>query len=136
MYMLPCREANAALAPQGLAIILALATIQAWFQGTWSWDSYFTGMMIMGLLGDVPLTLVAYRHRSRGRSGMRASDLIAYILWRPLFLALTLNVIALVSWLREFRNQRDWIVTARSNIEHKTEVRVIEPVASGARDPY
>lgn len=136
MYMLPCREANAALAPQGLAIILALATIQAWVQGTWPWDSYFMGMLIMALLGDIPLTLVAYRHRLRGNSGTRASDLIAYILWRPLFLALMLDLIALVSWLREFRQQRDWIVTARRSAAPEPEVRVIEPVTSGTRDPY
>lgn len=137
MYMLPCREANAALAPQGIAIILALATIQAWVQGTWSWDSYLAGMMIMALLGDVPLTLVAYKHRSGGRSGTRAADLLAYILCRPLFLALMLNLIALVSWLREFRHQRDWIVTARGNAEYKpAEVRVTEAVPSGAREPF
>lgn len=137
MYMLPCREANVALAPQGLAIILALATIQSWVQGTWSWDSYVAGMIFMALLGDVPLTLVAYKHRSVGRSQTRVADLIAYVLCRPLFLALLLNLIALVSWLREFRHQRDWIVTARGSAGQKpVEARVTNAIPSGTREPF
>lgn len=136
MYMLPCREANAVLASQGLAIVFALATLQTWVQGTWSWDSYFSGMIIMALLGDVPLTLVAFRHRLGDRSGRRAADLVAYILCRPLFLGLLLSLIALVSWLREFRHQRDWIVTARGSAGHKPEARVVEVVSSGTRDLY
>jgi cellulose synthase/poly-beta-1,6-N-acetylglucosamine synthase-like glycosyltransferase len=111
-YMLPWREAFAAIAPQAVPLLWAVVFVHLRNGGAWEWNPYLSATTLLTLSSGVVTAVAAYKHRTAAQPSITWHDTVLYIVFSPLF-ALVRNIITLVSWLREARRQHDWIVTAR-----------------------
>ena len=116
-YMLPWREAFAAVAPQAFPILMAYVVAQLAFGRQWWYvDPYLVATTMLTLGSGAITTLIAFRVARLSDTPLRVRDVASYVLVAPLFTLLR-NIVTLAAWTREVRRDSEWVTTPRSGFD-------------------